>query len=149
MISASTSWMAAFSFLPPADGGLELGRDVVERLGDDGVERDQRAADRLARADGAELEPVAGEGERAGAVAVAGVASAASAASRRRSPAMPFIFERLGAARLDLLEDVRQLLAEEDRDDRRRGFVGAEAVVVAGGRDRRRAAGRRTCARRG
>lgn len=44
----------------------------------------------------------------------------------------------LGAALGDLVEDVGQLLAEEDRDDRGRGLVGAEAVVV-GRRGHRRA----------
>jgi hypothetical protein len=39
---------------------------------------------------------------------------------------------RLDAARLDLVEDVLELVAEEDRDDRRRRLVGAEAVVLAG-----------------
>ena len=44
----------------------------------------------------------------------------------------------LGALRLALLElidDVLQLVAEEDRDDGRRGFVGAEAVIVGGAGD--------------
>ena len=36
------------------------------------------------------------------------------------------------AALLDLLEDVGELVAQEDRDDRRRGLVGAQAVIVAG-----------------
>ncbi len=50
---------------------------------------------------------------------------------------MPPDFVRLGAARLlDLLEDVGQLVAEEDRDDRRRRFVRAEAMVVAGAGNR-------------
>ena len=49
---------------------------------------------------------------------------------------MPPLLVRLGAARLlDLLEDVGQHVAEEDRDDRRRRFVGAEAVIVAGAGD--------------
>ena len=39
---------------------------------------------------------------------------------------------RLGAALLDLLDDVLEHVAQEDRDDRRRGLVGAQAVVVAG-----------------
>ena len=36
----------------------------------------------------------------------------------------------------DLLEDVGELVAEEDRDDGRRRFVGAQAVVVGRRRDR-------------
>ena len=42
---------------------------------------------------------------------------------------------RLGAALLDLLEDVGEHVAEEDRDDRRRRFVGAQPVIVAGAGD--------------
>ncbi len=79
----------------------------------------------------AELEAVAGEGERAGAVTVARIGRqdrqrvdaddhAALALRRRR--------RTLG----DLLEHVGELVAEEDRDDRRRRLVGAEAVVVGG-----------------
>ena len=54
-----------------ADGLLELCREVIEAFGDNRVE-DGR--DRLAAAHGAELELIAGECERRGAVAVAGVA---------------------------------------------------------------------------
>ena len=43
--------------------------------------------------------------------------------------ALPFLFLRRTRF-LDLLEDVLQLVAQEDRDDRGRGFVGAQAVVV-------------------
>ena len=50
---------------------------------------------------------------------------------------VPLHFGRLGAAGLDLLEHVGELLAEEDRHDRGRRFVRAEAVVVGGGRDDR------------
>ena len=39
---------------------------------------------------------------------------------------------RLGAALLELLDHVLELVAEEDRDDRRRGLVGPEPVVVVG-----------------
>ena len=45
---------------------------------------------------------------------------------------VPLPLDDFGAARLDLLEDIGQLLAQEDRDDGRRGLVGAEAVIVAG-----------------
>jgi hypothetical protein len=50
---------------------------------------------------------------------------------------VPFGLGLLGAALLDLLEDVRELVAQEDRDDRRRRLVGAQAVVVARVRDDR------------
>ena len=44
---------------------------------------------------------------------------------------------RVAGAGLDRVEGLLQLGAEEDRDDRRRGLVGAEAVVLAGVGDRR------------
>ncbi len=114
---------------------LELGRAVVEGFGDRDVERHVRERDALIGRDRAELELVAGEGERAGAVAVARVAREL----RQHAHADVEDPAGLGALRaarlLDLLEDVGQHVAEEDRDDRRRRFVGAEAVVVASAGD--------------
>ena len=117
--------------LAGADAGFQLGRDVVERVGHDRVQDRDRDARGLARTDGAELEAVAGEGERAGAIAVARVTRQV----RQRIDAdlqLAAGLGRLGAAGLDLLPDVVELLAHEDRDDRGRGFVGAQAVIVAG-----------------
>ena len=62
---------------------------------------------------------------------------------------MPPCLCSCAAALLDLLEDVRQHVAEEDRDDRRRRLVGAEAMIVAGAGDAEREAAPATCARRG
>ncbi len=112
-----------------AHGCLQLGRHVVERLGDCGVQRGDRTADRHPATDGAELEAVAREREGARAVAVArvhrelrqGVDADLQGALALRA---------LRAARLDLLEDVVELLAEEDRDDCGRRLVRAEAVIV-------------------
>ena len=70
-----------------ADGLLQLGGDVVERLGHDGVEHRVGPGDAGARAHGAELELVAGEGERRGPVAVAGVARQLRQRARRRGRA--------------------------------------------------------------
>ena len=53
---------------------LQLGRHVVQRLGDGHVERDVRIGDALPRRYCAELELVARERERAGPVSVAGIA---------------------------------------------------------------------------
>ncbi len=92
-----------------------------------------RERHRLARPDGAELELVAGEGERARAVAVARVARKRRQGGRAEFEASAFLGARRRAA-LELLEDVLQLLAEEDRQDGGRRFVGAEAVVVRGAR---------------
>ena len=83
------------------------------------------------RARRAELEPVAGEGERAGAVAVARVLG--QVGQRVDADGQRALLLGAGRAALgDLVEHVGELVAEEDRDDRRRGLVGAEAVVVAG-----------------
>ena len=122
--------------LAALDGGFELGGDVVERLGDDRVQDRVGAGDVGRAADGAELELVAGEGERDW--CGCGRRLPSGSGGRTLTPVwnMPPCLLRLGAALFDLLEDVVELVAEEDRDDRRRGLVGAEAVVVVGRRDR-------------
>ena len=115
---------------------LELGRDVIERFGDRQVERDVRERDTLTGRDGAELELVAGERERAGAVPVARVLL--ELRERRRAELHDRLGHRLAAPPLlDRLEHVVQLRAEEDRDDRRRRLVRPEAVVLARARDGR------------
>ena len=48
---------------------------------------------------------------------------------------MPPLLVLFGAAAFDLLEDLGEHVAEEHRQDRRRRFVGAEAMIVAGVRD--------------
>ena len=92
--------------------------------------------DALIRRHGAELELVARERERARPVAVAGVARQLRQHGRTRVEDAA----RLGALRaalLELLEDVGEHVAEEHRDDGRRRFVRAEAMVVARAGDRR------------
>jgi hypothetical protein len=82
-----------------------------------------------------ELEPVAGEGEGAGAVAVTRV-------GREDGKGVDSDFDealllrRGGTALGDLLEHVGQLITEEDRDDGRRGLVRSQPVVVGRRGDR-------------
>ena len=130
----SSSATACSIDLPPFVGLLELGRHVVERLGDGHVERDVRVGDALARRHRAELELVAGERERARAVAVARVARQLRQHHDARVERAA-VLGRLRAALFDLLEDVGQHVAEEDRENRRRRFVRAEAMIVARARD--------------
>ena len=113
---------------------LQFRGDEVEAVGHDRVECHERAGDRLAGPDRPELELVARERKRAGPVAVAGVlgqrGECVDADGQRAG--------RLGTGRLslfDLLEDVGELLAQEDRDDGRRSLVGTEPMVVAAGGD--------------
>ena len=93
----------------PAPSGSRGPRPARRGLGDDRVEHRVGPADRLARADGAELELVAGEGERAGPVAVAGVARQGRQDRRAESEIVPR--RRLAGLRrlLDLLDDVLEL----------------------------------------
>ena len=120
--------------LAGADRLFQGRRHVIERLGHDRVQDGVRAGDRLRRADGAELELVAGESERRGAVAVAGVlrqlGQHADADVEHAAR-----FGALGVAFFELIDDVLELRAEENRNDRRRRFVGAEPVIVGGVRD--------------
>ena len=136
--------------LAALDGLLQLGGDVVERLGDDRVEHRVRARRSTALdADGAELELVAGEGERAGAVAVAGVAAAASAAPTTPISMNAALLGALGAALLDLLDDVLELSPRKIEMIAGGASLAPRRWSLARRRDRRRAAGRRTWRRRG
>ena len=74
MVVLSMAATAVSSASPFASAAFELGGHRVERLGDRDVEAGRRQGDVLRRADGAELELVAGEGERRRAVAIAGIA---------------------------------------------------------------------------
>ena len=115
---------------------VELVGELLERIGDGRVEDRLRPVDRRRRADRAELELVAGEGERRGPVAVGGVGGE----DRQRGDAeldRAALLGGRGRALLELGDDVLELRAEEDRDDRRRGLVGAQAMVVAGVGDAR------------
>ncbi|MPM49525.1 hypothetical protein SDC9_96255 [bioreactor metagenome] len=110
---------------------FELGGEVVDGVGHDGVENHHRPGAALARTRGAKLELVAGEGEGAGAVAVGRVARQrrqgidADAHGADLAPGG-------GGALFELFNHVGELVAEVNRDDRRRRFIGAEPVVVAG-----------------
>ena len=121
--------------LAVADSLLQLGGHVVQRVRHDRVDDDQRHGNRLPRARRAELEPVAGERERARAVAVTRI-------GRQRRQGVDtddhraFALGRRGRALRDLLEHVGELFTEEDRDDRRRCLISAQAVVVGGRGDR-------------
>ena len=115
---------------------LELVGELLERVGDGGVEHGLRPVDRRRRADRAELELVAGEGERRGPVAVRRVLRQ----DRQRGDAeleVAAVLRRRRGALLELLDDVLELRAEEDRHDRRRRLVRAEAMVLAGVGDAR------------
>ena len=112
--------------------GFDLAADLVHGPGGNSVEHDIRAGATLAGANGAKLELVAGKGHGRRAVAVGRIARQ----TRQCGHANLDMTGGLGAFRaalFDLLDDVRELLAQEDRDDGGRRFVGAEAVVIAGG----------------
>ena len=126
----------------PAVGGLvEVGgafhglAEALQRLRHDRVQDRVRVGQVHLRARHAELELVAGERKRAGAVAVGVVALEA----RQHFHAEVHV-HRVGAVVVfagdDGVDHAAELVAEEDGDDRRRCLVRAEAMVVAGGRDR-------------
>ena len=113
---------------------LEGVREVAQGLGDGTVAPGSHVGDVRLGAHGAELELVAREGERARAVAVGVVLLEVGQQHRAEG-------ERVGGgvdARLAVhqhLDDLGELVAQEDRHDRRRGLVGAETVVVAAAGD--------------
>ena len=114
----------------PWSSVVELVGELLERVGDGRVEDRLRPVDRSGRADRAELELVAGEGERRGPVAVRGVGGQDR---QRRHPELEIVavLRRGGRSLFELADDVDQLGAQEDRHDRRRRLVGAQPVVVA------------------
>ena len=109
---------------------FEVCRDFVERFGNRRIEDDVRACAGLRRTRRAELEFVAREGEWTRAVAVGRVAGKLGQ-NVRADFDVPAVLARLRLAALDLLYDVRELFAQIHRDNRRRSFVRAQAVVVA------------------
>ena len=110
----------------------ELIGELVEGVGHDRVEDRERTGHREGGADGAELKLVAREGKRARTVSVASILRE----DRQRIDAERHVAALAGggssAALLHLLDDFVEHVAQVDRDDGGRGFVGAEAVVVAG-----------------
>ena len=111
--------------------GVQLVGERVERLGDDRIQHHLVLGAVLGGARRAELELVAGEGERGGAVAVGRVAR------KRRQRVHADLQLRAsargpGGSRLDGLHHGVQLVAEEDGEDGGRRLVRAEAMVVAG-----------------
>jgi hypothetical protein len=79
------------------------------------------------------LLPVKANGEvRLRSLVCFGICGRVVAPSSRRAA----LHRLLRVARLELVEDVGQHVAEEDRHDRRRSLVGAEAMVIGRARDR-------------
>ena len=117
-------------------GGHALERigEIAQRFGDRRIEHSVRVGDVGLGTHRAELELVAREGEGARAVAVGVVAlkigqhHGAQIDDARRG-----VDARLAVH--DHLDDLGELVAQEDRHDRRRGLVGAETVVVAAAGD--------------
>ena len=114
------------------EGGGEFVGELVERVGHDRVEHGQGAGHREGGTDGAELELVAGEGERAGTVTIAGVLREDRERVDAEGHVTALARAGSGTALLHLLDDFVEHVAQVDRDDGGRGFIGAEAVVVAG-----------------
>src|SRR5271166_3940034 len=112
-------------------GFFQLGYQKVDRFSHDDVQREDRRANGLACADCTELEPVPGKGEGAGPVAVARVLWQCW---QHVNPDVErgLRLAALGAARLDLLEDVGELVAEEDGNDCRWSFISAKAMIIPG-----------------
>ena len=134
-IGRTTLSTASSTFFVFLSSRLERGGDLTDRFGDGGVEQHDRERDRLRRADGAELELVARERERRRAIAVGVVLLDLG------QPRDAELDHRLLGVRRDVLPAAISsmtrvsICAHEDRDDRRRRFVGAEPMLVARGAD--------------
>ena len=117
-----------------AVGGFEAGSDIVEGFGEDGIEDGDGHGDGLVGPDSAEFKLVSRESKGAGAVAIARVFGEAWEGIDAKAESSA-LFATGGFACFDLLEDLGELFAKEDRDNGGRGFVCAEAVVVSGACD--------------
>ena len=110
---------------------LECVGERLERLGHGSIEHQVGVGDVLLGAAGTELELVAGEGERGGAVAVGvvlhqlgqGISAQVEHAARGVDGSL---------AVDDLLDNLGKLVAQEDGHNRRRSLVGAQTMIVAG-----------------
>ncbi len=91
----------------------------------------QRTGHRLARSHRAELEAIAGEGERACAIAIGGVLEELRQQIDTDAHRAGLL-GRMFATTADGVENVRQLIPQEDRDDRRRRLVGTQTMIVGG-----------------
>ena len=115
---------------------LDLSNHVVESPGDNRIQRGIRRGAALFAADGAEFEFVPGEGERACAVSVRRVLR-----ERGKHGNADFDFASLlrrgGLSLFELVDDIGELLAEEDGNNRRRSLVRPETVIVPGARHAR------------
>ena len=108
---------------------------VVQGLGQDQVQDGAGVGAALVGAHGAELELVAGEGHGGSSVAVGDVPGEVGQGVDAQLEGVAGGLA-VGAAFDEVLYDGFELCAQEDREDGGGGFVGAQAVVVAGGGDR-------------
>lgn len=120
------------------DESVYTGLEILESLSHSGVEHNHCAGAVGYGTDGAELEAVAGEGERRGAVAVGVVNHEFGYLWHVELHAvLSFQGEELVGGRvLHLVEEFAHLLSEEAGDDGGRCFVGAQAVSVRCAHDR-------------
>ena len=112
-----------------AHSSFQLGGDVVQGAGHGRVQGDVHRRDGLGGTHGPEFELVAGEGKGAGTVTVGKIHGQGRQGGNADLHA--------GAAGLvghtvhDGVDDVGQHVAQIDGDDGRRGFVGAQTMIVA------------------
>ena len=133
--------MVADGALDQSDGGagevlcaLQLVGIALQLLGDGGVQDGVAVAQVLSGAGHTELELVAGKGKGRSTVAVGGVLAELGQDVHAE---VHLHLDGTGIRRIgrDGVDDGFQLLAHEDGDDGRRCLVGAQTVIVAGGRD--------------
>ena len=117
-------------FLSAFHGGFQLGGDIVQGAGHGAVQGDIGRSDGLGGAYGPELELVAGKGEGTGTVAIRVVArqgrQRGNADLHGRGSGVRGLFPD------DAQQGFFQQIAEIHGNNRGRGFIGAEAVIVAG-----------------
>lgn len=114
---------------------FQFGCDEIKRIGDDRIQHGIGAGNIGAGTDRAEFKLIARESKGRSAVSVAGFFGKLGQ-NRNARLEHAALFAGLGAAFFDLLDNVVELIAQEDGDNRRRSLVGTQTMVVVGRRDR-------------
>ena len=110
-------------------------RIPAQFLGDGGIEDGIGVRNGGGRAQHPEFELVSGKGKGGGAVAVCGVAGDARQNVHADAQIL-LLTSAVAAVMLDGIQNFHQLLAKVDRKNGGRRFIRAQAVVIAGARDR-------------
>src|SRR5882724_7131044 len=122
---------------PFLDEGIHVLLEFLQGLGQDGIEGDHRVGAVGVRTHGAELEFITGEGKGRGPVPVRVVQQqfGNAAVQVQLQDRLVLLVEFIAYSFFHVSKDFTQVFADEDGNNGRGGFVGAETEIIAGRRD--------------